>query len=161
MVKIATEAQITTHLQTLTEAPQCILDCTAEMDELQLKTAPAPGEWSIVEIMAHVRGSAEVWSNSIYAMLSQEKPQLTYIHPRTWVKKQGYPKLSFAENFQAYKVERDNLLHTLRGLSFEDWGRSATFTGKVNTFTVFGETMRMALHEADHCQQLQKTFKQS
>jgi hypothetical protein len=155
MVKKVTEDQIRIHLQTLTETPQRIFACTNGMDEVRLSTPPAPDEWSIVEILAHVRAAAEVWSDSIYAMLSQDNPELTYIHPRTWMKKQGYAKLSFAENFQSYKVGRDKLLRTLAGLSFEDWSRSARFIGKANTYTVFGETLRMALHDADHANQLE------
>jgi hypothetical protein len=155
MPKIATEAQIKIHLQTLTETPSRLLACSAGLDETRLKTAPASDAWSVVEHLAHLRGAADVWSFSIYAMLTTDKPQLAYLHPREWAKRQKYTKLSFAENFEAFKIGRDNLLRILTGLSMEEWGRSATITGKVNTFTVFGETLRMASHEADHCQQLQ------
>jgi hypothetical protein len=40
---------------------------------------------------------------------------------------------------------------------FADWNRSARFPGKVNTFTVFGETMRMVLHASDHWEQIEQT----
>jgi hypothetical protein len=156
MAKKIIEAQIREYLQTLTQTPQRILDCIKGMDESQLKTPLAPKEWSIVEILAHMRGGADVWSYSIYAMLMLDNPVLAFIHPRDWAKKQQYATLSFAENFEAFKVGRDNLVRILGGLSFEEWGRSATFTGKVNTFTIFGETMRMALHDADHCNQLER-----
>ena len=159
MVKIATEAEINTHLQTLTETPQRILACANGLDEMRLETPFAPDEWSIVEILAHVRGAADVWSYSIYAMLTVDNPKLPYLHPRVWTKKQGYARLSFAENFEAFKVGRNNLVRVLSGLSLKDWGRSATIKGKVATYTVFGETMRMALHDADHCNQLETIVK--
>ena len=157
-MKKITEDQIRLHLRTLVEAPQRISACTRGLDEARLRMAPAPDEWSVVEIMAHVRGCAEVWSYSIYAMLVLDNPELTFFHPRDWSKKLGYASLPFAENFQAYKLGRDNLVRILDGLPFEAWGRSARFTGKTNPYTVFGETLRMARHELDHCQQLETMF---
>ncbi len=158
MPKKVTEEAIKLHLQTLTETPPLILNCTKGMDETQLIAPLAPGEWSMVEIMAHLRACSDVWSYSIYAMYTLDNPQLAFIHPRDWAKKLGYAKLTFAENFMAYEVGRMNLLRILNGLKLEDWDRSAMFIGKANTFTIFGETMRMALHEDDHSQQLKTMF---
>jgi len=158
MPKKVTQAQITTYLQTLRETPQRIASLTAGLDESRLHAARAPGEWSVVDILAHLRGCADVWSYSIYAMLILDNPELAYIHPRAWAKKQDYATVRFAENFQAFAVGRQNLLRILAGLSFDEWDRSARFIGKANTYTVFGETMRMALHEFDHWQQLETTI---
>jgi hypothetical protein len=91
-------------------------------------------------------------------MLTLDKPQLAYIHPREWTQKLGYAALSFADNFEAYRIGRANLLRILGGLSFEDWNRSATFIGKANVYTIFGETLRMAEHDLDHSQQLEAMF---
>jgi hypothetical protein len=156
MPKKITEAQIREHLQTLRATPQRIATYTEGLDERRLSTPPAPGEWSVVEILAHLRGCADVWSYSIYAMLTLDSPELAHIHPRDWTKKQNYSTLTFTENFQAFKVGRDNLVRILEGLSFEEWGRSARFIGKANIYTIFGETMRMALHEVDHNHQLER-----
>ncbi len=158
MPKTVTEAEIKQYLQSLIEAPQRIAACTAGLDETGLKTPPAPKEWSAQEIMGHVRGCAEVWTRSIGDMLALDCPQLTYVAPREWVKKQKYMRLGFAENYHAYQVERDTLIRVLQGLTVEQWNRSATFIGKFNTFTVFGEVMRMALHDLDHCNQLETMF---
>lgn len=158
MPKKVNAAQIQDYLQALTAAPQRIAACTAGLDEVRLALAPAPDAWSAVEILAHVRGCADVWSYSIYAMLFLDHPVLAFIHPRDWTKKQGYAALSFEENFRAYQIGRAHLVRILTGLTFEHWDRSGRFSGKANTYTVFGETMRMALHDADHCAQLEAMF---
>lgn len=158
MPKQVTEAGIRQHLQILIDAPQRIAVCTAGLDETRLSTPPAPKEWSAAEIIGHVRGCSEVWMYSIYAMLVLDAPELAYIHPRDWSKTLNYSRLSFAENYQAYKVGRDALVRVLQGLTLTDWDRSARFTGKVNTFTIYGEAMRMALHDLDHCNQLETMF---
>src|SRR5215510_7073504 len=152
MPKKISEAQIQLYLRTLRDTPQCLIDCARGLDEDRLKRAVAPGEWSFCEVLAHLRGCQDVWSYSICAMLILDNPELAFIHPREWSKIQGYTALSFAENLEAFTVGRDNLLRILQSLSFEEWGRSARFTGKANIYTIFGETLRMALHEEDHCQ---------
>jgi hypothetical protein len=158
MPKKITEAQITSYLQTLRETPQRITTIIGDSDETRLRTLFVSGEWSAVQILAHLRGCAEVWGYTIYAMLILDTAELAHIHPRDWTKKLGYEKLSFEENFTAFKVERTNLIRMLEKLSFEDWGRSASFIGRANTQTIFSQTLRMALHELDHCKQLETMF---
>jgi hypothetical protein len=153
-----TEAQIREYLQSLNEAPRRIAACTQGLDEIRLKTAPAPDEWSAEEIMAHVRGSAEARTRTIHKMLALDNPRLPYVSPRGWVRKQKYDTLSFAENFRAYQVERADLIRVLQGLSLDQWNRSATFTGKSSASTVFDQAMSMAQHDLDHCNQLETMF---
>ena len=155
MPKKITEDQIESYMQTLIDTPGRLAALTEGMTEEQLSAAPAPGEWSLAEILAHLRGCADVWGYSIYAMFILDNPELADIHARTWAQKMGYAKLTFAENFTAFQVGRENLARILAGLSFEQWGRTSRFSGKVNTHTIFSQTMRMALHERDHLQQIE------
>ena len=126
--------------------------------EEELSTAPSKKEWSAVQILAHLRAGTEVWSYSIYAMIMLDSPTLAFIHPRDWDKKMKYKKLTYAENLLAYKVNRINLLRILKGLSFADWGRTATFVGKANIQTIFNKVHTMASHDRDHRQQLETMF---
>lgn len=158
MVKRVTEPGIRLHVQTLIDTPQRIRACTRGVDEARLSTAPGPGEWAAAAIMAHLRACAEVWSTSIYAMLSEDQRVLAYIHPRDWIKQRGYAALGFAANFEAFEEDRTELVRVLERLSFEQWSRSARLTGKANVYTVFGETLRMARHDAEHCHQLEAMF---
>lgn len=157
--KEITEANIRLHLQTLTATPQRITASTAGMDEKRLSTPAVPKEWSAVKILAHLRGCAEVWAYSIYAVLTTENLELGHIHPRDWVKKLGYVKVSFAENFRAFEVERTNLLRVLGKLSMAEWQRTVKFVVRANTTTVFHQTQRMAQHEAGHCDQIEAIFR--
>ena len=158
MPKKITESGIQTHLQTLRETPQRIAALIEGKPEADLRLAPTPKEWSANEILAHLRACADVWDYTIYAMYMLDIPQLAFIHPRDWTKKMSYTKLTFEENFLAFRVERKNLLRILENLTFEEWGRSASFIGKANTQTIFSQTLRIALHEHDHCNQLETMF---
>ena len=158
MPKKYTEAVINQHLQTLAATPARIAAAVVDRDEDQLKKPSAAGEWSAVQNIAHLRGCAEIWSYSIYIMLTLDDPQMAYVHPRDWVKRLGYDKLTFAGNFDVMKVERPPLLRTLRGLTFEQFGRSATFTNRSNRLSIFDQIHRMATHEDQHCDQIEALF---
>ena len=150
-----TQAGIDTHLHTLTATPARIAELTQTMDESALGLRPAPGVWSALEHRAYLRAGSEVWTHSIYMMIMLDAPELPFIHPRVWMKKMGYARLTFADNFAAYAIERQNLIRLLSGLPFEGWNRTCRFTGKDNTFTIFGEALRMAFHEIDHLPQIE------
>jgi hypothetical protein len=153
-----TEALISEHLQTLEATPKRIAASVAGLDEARLKTSPVQGEWSVVQNLAHLRACAEVWSHTIYAMLTLDDPVLAYIHPHDWVKRLGYNRIPFAESFEIFEVERRSLLRTLHSLKFEQWSIAATFHNRANTLSIFDQTQRMALHEAQHCDQIERIF---
>jgi len=91
------------------------------------------------------------------AMLTQEKPVMRYISPRTYIRKTNYLVLPFAESFKAYKKQRAELLNTLRSLSLKDWSRAATI--KERPETVFSYTLYLTQHETVHCEQIEELLK--
>jgi uncharacterized damage-inducible protein DinB len=48
-------------LTILKETPERLALITAELTPEQLHTAPSAGEWSINEVLAHLRACNEVW----------------------------------------------------------------------------------------------------
>lgn len=92
MPKKITQKGIDDCLQILEQMPLFLTSLSEKYSEEHLSTAP-PREWSAVEILAHIRSSAEVWGYTIYAMIVLDSPTLEYIHPRDWDKKQAYKKL--------------------------------------------------------------------
>lgn len=92
------------------------------------------------------------------AMLTQDRPTLRYVSPRTWIKKTNYTELEFGPSFRAYAKQRKDLLKALRALSHDDWLRSASVKAatKRRKETVLSYAERMARHEAGHCDQVER-----
>ena len=90
-------------------------------------------------------------------MLTQDHPTLRYISPRSYIKKTSYLELAFAESFQAYKKQRNELLNALKELSLEDWSRSAIIKDRLET--VFSYTLYLTQHETAHCEQIEELLK--
>lgn len=149
----ATRSEVEKYLQLLTLTPARITQATngSETRRLQSRTEVQP--WSVNDILAHLRSCADVWGDSIEAMLAEQKPTIPYRHPRQWLGKTDYPKLSFQQSFRAFVLQRRKLLKVLKGLSFEDWSRAGLIQGREHT--VFTQVRRMALHEQVHCEQIE------
>ncbi|RMH72011.1 MAG: DinB family protein [Gemmatimonadetes bacterium] len=138
-----------------------ILERTAEkwhllatlVTDSQAKQA-AEGEWSLAEVLAHLRACAEVWSHSIVMMVAQSQPELAYIHPNTWMKTCRYAELPFAGAVQAFVIRRQELLYFLRGLDEHQWERTGRIKGREHS--VYSQVRRMALHEEKHIIQIER-----
>jgi len=148
-----TPDEIEKYLGILSNTSRRIMKATRGFDDLHLQYKIDKKAWSVNDILAHLRSCADVWGGSIEAMLAHDTPTLPYRHPRQWIKKTNYPDLLFHELFQAFRMQRKNLLNVLNKLSFEDWSRAAII--KHREHTVFSQTRRMALHEDVHCQQIE------
>jgi hypothetical protein len=148
-----TPAEIEKYLAMLAAFPQTLAAGTAGLSENQLRWSPSKKDWSIVEVLAHLRACTEIWSFSIYAMLTENHPVLPLLDERRWTKAAHYATFTFQNSFQIFVLQRDELLTVLKVLDFDTWARSASIEGR--NHTIFSQTRRMALHETEHIAQIQ------
>jgi hypothetical protein len=143
-------------LTMLTAAPERITAFTTGLPAKALRTAPAPGEWSAVEVLAHMRSCADVWGGCIAEIIARDAPVLRAINPRTWIKSTGYPDLEFEPSLQAYTAQRAALLAVLQALPPLAWNRTATVTGAGKTLvrSVYFYAHWLAKHERPHLKQI-------
>lgn len=146
-------------LTILAEAPGRIAASTAGVASARLRAAPAPGEWSPTEVLAHLRACADVWGTGIARMLAEDLPTIRAVSPRTWVHGTDYPELEYAPSLRAYTEQRAALLAVLEPLPPEGWSRAATVAGAGRPFrhTVLSYAERLATHERPHVQQIART----
>ena len=145
-------------LSALTEAPARIADLTNDLTEAQLHAAPAEGQWSANEVLAHLRSCADVWGNCIVTILNQDMPTIRAMDPRTWTKRTNYPDLEFRLSLEAYTIQRTGLLDVLKPLGPESWLRLATVVGAGSPLqrTVHFYAQWLAQHERSHLKQIMK-----
>jgi len=148
----ATPAEIETFIQILSETPLQISQAAKGLDEVRLQFKADKKSWSANDIFAHLRSCADLWTHSIYAMLAETEPVFSDINERKWANVTQYAELPFAESFQAFLLQRENLLRILKALPFKSWERSAIIFERKHT--VFTQTRRMAKHEQEHCEQI-------
>jgi hypothetical protein len=156
-------SEIEVVLSLLAETPVRIQAAVHGIDPVKLHARSKIEDWSVNDILAHLRACAEVWGKSIHAMLVQDQPTLRYVSPRTWIKKTHDLDQEFHISLNVFIQQRGELLDTLHALETPAWSRGAHFTGNTQGkhHTVFTYARRMAYHETEHCQQIESIVKVS
>ena len=153
----ATTSEIEKYLQLLEETTDRIMSVSHGLEDARLQFKPNKKSWSVNDILAHLRSCSDLWTHSIYAMLAEHEPAFSDIDERKWAKVTRYAELPFAESFQAFSLQRENLLRVLKALPFALWERSAIIFGRKHS--VFTQARRLAKHEKEHCEQIESLLR--
>ena len=145
-------------LALLAAAPPRIAELTAGLAPAQLRAAPAPGEWTATEVLAHLRACADMWGDCIAAMLAHDHPTLRAVNPTTWINQTDYREQDFRSSLRAFTEQRAKLLAALGPLAPEGWARTATVTGAGRPLerTVLFYAQWLAEHERSHFRPLER-----
>ena len=145
-------------LSLLAETPSRVGVLSRSLSPAQLRTPPGPGEWSVNDVVAHLRSCVDTRGVTLQRILKEDSPTIRAINPRTWITSTNYLELEFHDSFAVFARERADLLETLAQLSPEAWTRSALVTGAgavlTRTAQAFGDWL--ARHERQHYRQLEQ-----
>jgi uncharacterized damage-inducible protein DinB len=145
--------QILTQLKEQSEA---IAALTAGLPQARLHRPPSHGEWSVNDVLAHLRSCADMWGKYIATIIAEDHPTFRAMNPTTWIKSTNYPEMKFAPSFRAFAAQRAELLALLRPLPKAAWSRSATVTGagRPRERTLMEYAQWLANHERSHVKQI-------
>jgi hypothetical protein len=139
-------------LTQLAEQPKTIGALTAGLPRARLHRPLSHGEWSLNDVLAHLRSCSDMWGKYIATIIADDHPTIRAMNPRTWIKSTDYPDLEFAPSLRAFRRQRAGLLALLRPLPTATWSRGATVTGagKPLERTVLDYARWLANHERSH-----------
>lgn len=148
-------------LAILKETPPRLANLTSGLAAVQLHTAPSLGEWSVNEVLAHLRACDDVWGSCyIMTIIAQDNPTIKARNPRTWIKNTNYLEQDFQSSLRAFTEQRQKLLVILESLSPKDWTRTNTLigAGKPLQQTLLSHADGLARHERAHLKQIERTL---
>src|SRR5262245_5173293 len=116
-------------VEVLRASPKKIATITSPLSSGLLRESPAAGEWSAVEVLAHLRSCADVWGESIATILDTDHPTIRAVSPRSYIHQTDYTKREFAPSLRQYARQRKDLVATLVSLPPKSWARDATVVG--------------------------------
>ena len=146
-------------LTILKETPPRLAKLTAGLDSAQLQRAPSAGEWSVNDLLAHLRACDDVWAGYyIMTILAQENPTIRARNPRTWIKTTDYLEQDFHSSLRAFRKQRKKLLAVLESLPPTGWSRTNTLigAGKPIQQTLLSHADGLARHERAHLRQIER-----
>jgi DinB superfamily len=148
-------------LLVLEENPRRIAALTGGLSATRLQRAPVLGEWSVNDVLAHLRSCCDARGEFMRAMLAEKRPTLRAVNPRTLIKRTNYRELPFDSSFRAFARQRARLLSFLKPLPRRSWSRTAVVTGgglsRERTVRFYGQWL--ARHERSHVKQLTRALR--
>jgi hypothetical protein len=145
-------------LALLIQAPLRLEKVTRDVQTMRLHLRSDGEPWSVNDILAHLRACADVWGNSIMAMITRDNPILPYVSPRSWMRKPSYLEPEFAAALASLSQERQKLVKVLVDLDEAGWVRRGTFTRtspRQRDQTVASYCERIVNHEQAHLEQIE------
>ena len=139
-------------LTLLDEQPRAIAELTAGLPRAGLHSSTNRDQWSLNDVLAHLRSCSDMWGTYIATIVAEDRPTIRAVNPRTWIESTDYPEQEFALSLRAYRRQRLKLLALLRSLPKAGWSRTATVTGggAPRERTVLDYARRLARHERSH-----------
>ena len=150
---MATQQQIDDLIARLARTPERIAQAVAGRAEAELRAAPAPGEWSAAEIVAHLRATDAVVAYRVYAMLVRDNPPLPAFDVRRWTEVARYAEADVHLSAALFAARRSELVRMLLGTSPDDWERTGTHEQR-GRITVLDQVTTLVEHEEEHLPQL-------
>ena len=131
------------HLRTLTET----------LSPAQTDAAPAPGKWSVREIIAHLADCELVFGFRLRQTLSEAHPIIQPFDQEIWSKR--YSAYDLASALALFTATRNWNLKLLTTVNEADRHRPTTHPER-GTMTLWTIVETMAGHDINHLQQLER-----
>jgi len=137
-------------VQTLTQLIEGVPDS-------KLRQHPAPGKWSVAELLAHFAEGEVAISWRYRQMLERDGVTLSGYDQELWHRLGDYPSRKPAESLQQFRLLRAANLRLLDRLTEEQWLRYGNHTER-GRMTVREMVQQVAGHDLNHLEQVQKAL---
>jgi hypothetical protein len=126
----------------------------SQVSAAQAKSAKGGDEnWSVVEVICHLRDAEEISFQRMQAMRDQDRPKITGYDQEALARERNYNETNLYVALNAFIGLRERHIAALSALSSEEWERS----GEHNEFgriTILAHTLHKVSHDAIHCAQI-------
>ena len=132
-------------------------ELTTDLTDEQLHASPDPGEWSINDVLAHLRACNDVLGDAMKQIVAEADLRLKAVSPRAWQQKSGYHDWRFRAALDAFADRREALLEVLEPLPLDAWQRTAIVSvppGKSYERSVQYYGDWLAAHERAHLRRM-------
>jgi len=146
-------------LDALKATPETLTGLLAGVSETQARQAKGGDEnWSVVEVICHLRDAEEISLQRTLAMRDQDNPLIIGYDQEALARERKYHEAHLRSALTGFIAFRQRHLDVLAGLTPEQWERS----GRHNEFgniNIFAFAIHKASHDAIHCAQIARQLK--
>jgi len=111
-------------LKTMRAVPVVARALVTGLDDDAIRHRPAPGEWAMIEVVAHMADTDERAAERIERILTEEVPDLPAFDQEQLAEERHYIGLDMAEELHRLQTELHELAVRLEHLEDAGWRRS-------------------------------------
>jgi len=131
---------------------------TRRLSKKEIRRRPAPGKWSIAEILAHLADAEVVGSWRIRQILGADGTPIQAYDQNVWAETFRYEDRDPRESLRLFRVLRENNLLLLKSVSRKLWENHGMHAERGKE--TIAQIVRMfAGHDLNHLQQIEKIAK--
>ena len=139
------------------EGPAKLRQALSKVPPEAMKWRPAPGKWSVHEIIVHCADSEANAHMRVRYLLAEKEPQIMGYDQDEWAKALNYHELPLEPALATIDAVRANTVPLLQGLSEAAWRR----TGHHSEHPTYGMEKWLetyASHLDVHCRQIERNI---
>jgi len=137
------------------DAPDTLARLIENVPDELLGRKPAPGKWSIKEIVAHMAEDEFVSSWRYRQMIENDGVTLAGFNQDEWARLGDYPTWTPRYALAMFRLLREANLRMFRRLTPEEWRRGGIHAER-GPMTVESLARHMAGHDVNHIDQIRK-----
>ena len=137
----------------LARAPGALARRVAGVPRRRLMARPAPGKWSVGEILAHLSEIELLWGYRVRTLLERDEPEIVGMDQEVWARVGRYERRDPRESLALYTaLRRSNvaLLEALPPKALARRGRHSQFGG----LSIADIARLLAGHDVNHTRQI-------
>lgn len=142
-----------TVFETLESGPKKVADLTKKLADAVLRRQPAPGKWSAMEVVCHLRDIERLWADRLVKTAFSEKPAFYMLEVDDLAVKNGYNTQELGPVLREFARLREDNLRLLRALPASQWQRSGIHP-KRGEITIERIVEIMTGHDRGHLEQI-------
>jgi uncharacterized damage-inducible protein DinB len=141
------------------EAPTVYEELLADVTEEQARAARGGDEnWSVVEVLCHLRDAEERGLERTRLMRDQDDPFLAAYDQDAWAKERNYAAADLREALDSFIEFRRTHIAELEALAPKDWDRTGRHE-EVGKITIGAQVLHLVAHDTIHAAQVARQLK--
>ena len=141
-------------LDALRATPDTLNRLLAGVTQEQAQKARGGDEnWSVIEVLCHLRDAEEFGLQRDILMRDQDNPDILPYDQEKLAIERDYASQDLRAVLADFNAKRQRRIAVLAGLSPEGWQRSGNHT-EMGRIDIFSHTLHMVCHDAIHCAQI-------
>jgi hypothetical protein len=137
------------------EAPDTIAGLIAGIAPARLAQPPAPGKWSVLQIIAHLAEDELASSWRYRQMLEHDRPELIAFDQELWARLGDYSSWEPEDALAMFRLLRQANLRMFARLTPQQWKRCGTHSER-GQVTLRQLCRHMAAHDVNHIEQIRR-----